>query len=71
MASKTYAEFMEILIAKKNERLAALPEGRTTLSSKERMDAFNEVAVENSDEQDMTRMLEKIKEIKPEENNNV
>jgi hypothetical protein len=67
MASKSYSEFMEILIAINNERLASLPDDRSTLSSKERMEVFNEVAIENSNEEEMKLLIEKLKEIKPEE----
>jgi hypothetical protein len=67
MASKTYSEFMEILIAKNNERLASLPDHRTTLSHKERMEVFNATARENSNQEELKLLLEKLQALKPEE----
>lgn len=67
MIAKSYDEFMEILMNKKKEKLASLPDHVTVLPHKEKMDIFNEVSAENSNQDEMKLFLEKLQEIKPEE----
>jgi hypothetical protein len=70
MASKTYSEFKEILTAKRNERLASLPNHRTILTHEERMEIFKTAARENSNEEELNLMFENLKNFKPEETKN-